>query len=277
MVLITQISFLLAGDPLCVTWLHVQWPRTKSAESDWAGTRLRVNRSSLSPDVQCDGWPGDGCSYSNHGPWSVSGNIGQRLRHGPRVTGATLPGSHSHTELRVTARWFLPPTAPHYHDPQGESEDGHVTNIGHPVSYCQWLVWTLVIRWSDDTMMSGQAGWLRSHDVLAHEIYNNTRPAPGYAHYIATHLQYTAVHCITSQYRCYCRPGKKGKFWFPSLTPGGAGCIFGWRVTSSNEALMMIKQAPSNCSVGSFICSSSISCYLWCHGFMSRSYRGNKL
>ena len=42
--------------------------------------------------------------YSNHGPWSVSDNIGQRLRHGPRVTGATLPGSHSHTELRVTAR-----------------------------------------------------------------------------------------------------------------------------------------------------------------------------
>lgn len=46
-------------------------------------------------------------------------------------------------------------------------------------------------------MMSGEAGWLRSHDVLAHEIYNNTRPAPGYAHYIATHLQYTALHHST--------------------------------------------------------------------------------
>lgn len=42
-------------------------------------------------------------------------------------------------------------------------------------------------------MMSGEAGWLRSHDVLAHEIYNNTRPAPGYAHYVATHLQYTST------------------------------------------------------------------------------------
>ena len=48
--------------------------------------------------------------------------------------------------------------------------------------------------------MSGEAGWLRSHDVLAHEIYNNTRPAPGYAHYIATHLQYTPVHCSTLHY-----------------------------------------------------------------------------
>ena len=48
--------------------------------------------------------------------------------------------------------------------------------------------------------MSGEAGWLRSHDVLAHEIYNNTRPAPGYAHYVATHLQYTStLHYITVQ------------------------------------------------------------------------------
>ena len=46
-------------------------------------------------------------------------------------------------------------------------------------------------------MMSGEAGWLRSHDVLAHEIYNNTRPAPGYAHYVATHLQYSALHHST--------------------------------------------------------------------------------
>ena len=60
-------------------------------------------------------------------------------------------------------------------------------------------------------MMSGEAGWLRSHDVLAQEIYNNTRPAPGNAHYVATHLQYSALHHSTG---CYCRPaagGEEGK------------------------------------------------------------------
>ena len=82
-------------------------------------------------------------------------------------------------------------------------------------------------------------------------------------------LHYTALHHSTGVTADppWGAGGSKGKFWFPSLTPGGAGCIFGWRVTSSKESLMMIKQAPSNCSVSSFICSNSISCFLWCHRF----------
>ena len=74
-------------------------------------------------------------------------------------------------------------------------------------------------------------------------------------------LQYTALHHSTGVTADPLRGGNEGKFWFPSLTRGGAGCIFGWRVTSSNESLMMIKQAPGNCSVSLFICSDSISCF----------------
>ena len=72
-------------------------------------------------------------------------------------------------------------------------------------------------------------------------------------------LHYTALHHSTGVTADPLRGGNEGKFWFPSLTRGGARCIFGWRVTSSNESLMMIKQAPSNCSVSSFTCSNSIS------------------
>ena len=66
-------------------------------------------------------------------------------------------------------------------------------------------------------MMSGEAGWLRSPDVLAHEIYNNTRPAPvmliTLQHTCST-LHYITVQGVTAD---PLRAGKKGKFWFPSL------------------------------------------------------------
>ena len=92
------------------------------------------------------------------------------------------------------------------------------------------------------------------------------------------HMRYTITHNLHLVCSLHCNTptvlqtaagaGKKGKFWFPSLTWGGAGCIFGWRVTSNNEALMMIKQRPIVQWPHPFAPALNFPLYLWCHGFI---------
>ena len=90
-----------------------QWPRTKSAESDWAGTRLRVNRTSLSPDVVW--WMAWGCSdihITSHGQFRiilVRGCVTGPVSPVPPFLGVTVtqssespPGDFSRPRPRIT-------------------------------------------------------------------------------------------------------------------------------------------------------------------------------
>ena len=196
-----------------------------SAESE-TGTGLLVNigpchkaPTSLSwvtqPNVShlMDGTgPDDGSAqiFKSQSMVSVRLNIGQWLRQRPPCHQCRAHPSWDRSH-RVTAMRFLPPTALHYHILQSwagnQSEEGDVRSKHRaPGAYWQWLSWTLDITWwGADTMMSSMRSW-HMRDTISHNLL--LVMFIRLQHTCST-LHYTAVHCITSQYRCYCRPAMR--------------------------------------------------------------------